>query len=254
MPGIALEELLNYTNQYLAIDKIKDYCPNGLQVEGRGNVTKLVGGVTASQALIDAAVSRGADAILVHHGFFWKGEAQVITGIKKKRIKHLLENDLSLMAYHLPLDVHSECGNNVTLATLLDIELTGALELGNPRSIGLVGKLQNAMPAKQFAELISSKLGRDCQHIGEADKLIETVGFCSGAAQGMIELAVSQNLDAYISGEISEPTVHVARETGVNYFAAGHHATERGGVQALGRHLADKFGIEFEFIDIDNPV
>lgn len=254
MSETALEALLSYTNQYLAIDKIKDYCPNGLQVEGRNKVKKIVGGVTASQALIDEAVLRGADAILVHHGFFWKGEAQVITGIKKKRIKQLLENDLSLLAYHLPLDVHGECGNNVTLAALLDIEITGALELGNPRSIGLVGRLMKAMPAGEFAAFLSEKLGRQCQHIGDEDKLIENVGFCTGGAQGMIELAVSQNLDAYISGEISEPTVHVARETGVNYFAAGHHATERGGVQALGLHLADKFDIAFEFVDIDNPV
>ena len=252
--SLCLNELSRYLQQYLSVDKIKDYCPNGIQVEGRENVKRIIGGVTACQALIDAAVERNACAILVHHGYFWKGEAQPITGIKKKRIKQLLLNDISLLAYHLPVDVHPECGNNAQLAQCLDIEITGSLEIGNPRSVGLVGKLQHARSAQQFAAHVSDRLGRKCEFVGEPDQLIHSIGFCTGAAQGMIDLAVSQNLDAYLSGEISEPTVHVARETGLVYFAAGHHATERAGIQALGQHLAEKFDIEFEFIDIDNPV
>ena len=252
--SIRLSELNEYLNQYLSVEKIKDYCPNGVQVEGRENVTRIVGGVTASQALIDSAIENNACAILVHHGYFWKGEAQPIVGIKKKRIRQLLLNDVSLLAYHLPVDIHPECGNNAQLAKVLGISITGPLEIGNPRSVGLVGKLEQPVSAKLFAQQVSDALGRECDYIGDPEKIIENIGFCSGAAQGMIDLAVSQNLDAYLSGEISEPTVHIARETGVVYFSAGHHATERGGIQALGQHLADKFGIEFEFIDINNPV
>jgi dinuclear metal center YbgI/SA1388 family protein len=252
--SLRLSELSLYLKEYLSVDKIKDYCPNGIQVEGRDQVKRIVGGVTASQALIDEAIRKNACAVLVHHGYFWKGEAQPITGIKKKRIKQLLINDVSLLAYHLPVDVHAECGNNVQLAKALDIEITGPLEVGNPRSVGLVGKLRKPMTVQSFSEHVSTVLGRACEFIGDREKIIEQIGFCTGAAQGMIDLAVSQNLDAYLSGEISEPTVHVARETGVAYFAAGHHATERGGIQALGQHLADRFDIEFEFIDIDNPV
>lgn len=252
--SVSLKELSYYLQAYLSVDKVKDYCPNGIQVEGRGQVNRIVGGVTASQALIDIAADKDACAVLVHHGYFWKGENQAITGIKKKRIKQLLINDISLMAYHLPVDIHQECGNNVQLAKALGIEITGPLELGNPRSIGLVGKLPQPISVNDFSEHVSNVLGRKCDFIGDPNKIIQTIGFCTGAAQGMIDLAVSQDLDAYLSGEISEPTVHVARETGVVYFAAGHHATEKGGVQALGKHLAEKFGIEFEFVDIDNPV
>lgn len=252
--SVNLQELSAYLQQYLSVDKIKDYCPNGIQVEGRDSIKRIVGGVTASQALIDAAVEQNACAILVHHGYFWKGEAQPIIGIKKKRIKQLLVNDISLLAYHLPVDIHAECGNNAQLALRLGIEITGPLELGNPRSVGLVGCLDKAVTVEQFSEHVTNKLGRQCEFVGEPNRLIQNIGFCTGAAQGMIDLAVSQNLDAYLSGEISEPTVHVARETGVAYFAAGHHATEKGGIQALGQHLQEKFDIEFEFIDIDNPV
>lgn len=252
--SVRLEELSSYLHDYLSVAKVKDYCPNGVQVEGSEVVKRIVGGVTASQALIDAAVEKNACAVLVHHGYFWKGESQPITGIKKKRIKQLLLNDMSLLAYHLPVDVHAECGNNVQLANALGISITGPLEVGNPRSVGLVGTLDNSMTVHEFSEHVTAILGRKCEFIGDNDKVIQKIGFCTGAAQGMIDLAVSQNLDAYLSGEISEPTVHVARETGVAYFAAGHHATEKGGIQALGKHLVDKFNIEFEFIDINNPV
>ena len=249
-----LKELVSFSNRYLGIDKIKDYCPNGLQVEGCQHITKIVGGVTASQALIDVAIENGASAILVHHGYFWKGESAEITGIKRNRLKSLLENDISLIAYHLPLDVHSVVGNNAQLAQLLDFEIVGPLDPTSKPSIGQVGKLKQAMSAEALRSLISRRLNRECLNIGVPDKMVSTIGFCTGAAQGMIEQAVSMNLDAYLSGEISEPTVHISRETGVNYFSAGHHATERGGVKAFGAVLEQNFDIDFQFIDIDNPI
>ncbi len=252
--SVSLSELVAYIDDFLSVQKIKDYCPNGLQVEGADTVSKIVGGVTASQALIDKAVELNADAILVHHGYFWKGEPEPIVGIKHKRIKTLIENNLSLLAYHLPLDMHPEVGNNVQLLKQLGFVLSGSLEPSNPRSVGVAAKLPTPMSAQALIKHISDVLGRECVHIGDEDKLIESIGVCTGAAQGMIEHAVNAKLDAYLSGEISEPTVHISRESGVNYFSAGHHATEKGGVRALGSHLVDRFGIDFQFVDIDNPV
>lgn len=249
-----LNDLKHYLQQYLDVDKIKDYCPNGLQVEGKQSVARIVGGVTASQELIDAAIDKQADAILVHHGYFWKGENECITGIKRNRIKALLEHDISLLAYHLPLDVHSEVGNNVQLANILNLALTGPLEPGNPRSVGLRGELKHPLKAKDFNRLISEALNRECFHVGDPNADIKTVAWCTGAAQSMISQAVDLGVDAYISGEISEPTVHIARECKIHYFAAGHHATERYGIKALGAHLTNQFDVSFEFIDIDNPV
>jgi len=251
---VNLNELVLFANKYLNISKVKDYCPNGLQVEGRPIINKIVGGVTASQALIDEAINQKADAILVHHGYFWKGEPPVITGIKQRRLKALLENDISLIAYHLPLDMHPTVGNNVLLAKQLKLELMGSLDPSSSTSVGLVGKLLEPTTAHNFEERVSQELNRECLHIGDPDKVIETIGFCTGAAQGMIDQAVALGLDAYLSGEISESTVHTANETGVNYFSAGHHATERGGVKALGALLAEEFEIEFKFLDIPNPV
>ncbi len=249
-----LKTLVSYLDKHLQANSIQDYCPNGLQIEGRSDITKIIGGVTANQALIDLAVSNNADAILVHHGFFWKGEDQAITGIKKKRIQALLQHDISLIAYHLPLDVHPVLGNNAQLAQLLKLTMKGPLDPAAKLSIGIETELAEAMTAKAFQDFISQKLERACLHIGDDSKLIKKVGLCTGAAQGMINQAVNLNLDAYISGEISEPTFHIANETGVNYFSAGHHATERGGVMALGKHLKGKFDIEFEFLDLHNPV
>lgn len=251
---VSLKTLVSYLDQQLQANSIQDYCPNGLQVEGRSDIRKIIGGVTASQALIEAAISNQADAILVHHGFFWKGEDQTITGIKKKRIQALLQNNISLIAYHLPLDVHPILGNNAQLAQLLNLNVTGPLDPSSKMSVGVVTEFSESMTANAFQKLLTDKLGRECVHIGDDSKLIKTIGLCTGAAQGMIDQAVKLDLDAYLSGEISEPTVHVANETGVNYFSAGHHATERGGVMALGEHLKDHFEIAFEFIDLYNPV
>jgi dinuclear metal center YbgI/SA1388 family protein len=249
---VALTTLVQEADRYLDAARIADYCPNGLQVEGRSQVTRIVSGVTASQALLDAAVEANADVVLVHHGYFWKNEDARIIGMKQRRLKTLLVNGISLLAYHLPLDVHPEVGNNVRLGALLGLQIEGPLEPGNPRSVGLVGSLEKPLTATEFQQRIHDALGRAPLMV-EGSGRIERVAWCTGGAQGYIEQAVAAGVDAYITGEISEPTAHVARENGLSFFAAGHHATERYGVQALGEYLAGRFGIEHQFIDCPNP-
>jgi dinuclear metal center YbgI/SA1388 family protein len=249
-----LRELTQHANQLLDIGRFQDYCPNGLQVEGRSEVQLLVSGVTASLGLIDAAIDAGADAILVHHGYFWKGEDPRITGMKRQRLQRLLGSDISLLAYHLPLDAHAELGNNAQLARVLGLQSAGTFGVEEGLQLGHYGSLEQVMSGESLAQHIEQCLGRAPLHIPAAGKSIRTVGWCTGAAQSYIEAAVAQGLDAFISGEISEPTVHIARECGIHYFAAGHHATERFGVQALGEYLATTFGLRHRFIDIDNPV
>jgi dinuclear metal center YbgI/SA1388 family protein len=251
---IELKKLVAYTDDLLDVSLFKDYCPNGLQVQGRNRIECLISGVTASRMLIEAAVERNADALLVHHGYFWKGEDPCITGIKHGRLRRLLQHEISLLAYHLPLDAHEQFGNNVWLATRLGIEVQGALGEGRDQGLGLFGKLSTPVNVATFSRLVEQSLGRIPQVIPGGSHNISSVGWCTGAAQGFIEKAVAQGLDAYLSGEISEPTVHIAREAGIHYIAAGHHATERYGVQALGEHLAQTFVLKHEFIDIDNPV
>ncbi len=246
--------LVDYCNKLLAADAFSDYCPNGLQVEGAQQVQRIVTGVTASQDLLDAAVAAQADLLLVHHGYFWKGEPAAITGIKQRRLKTLLTNDLNLLAYHLPLDVHPELGNNVQLAKLLGWQITGPLEIGNPRSVGLQGELPAAQSGEQLAQALASALGREPLFIAGHQRPVKRIAWCTGAAQGYIDKAIALGVDAFVTGEVSEPTVHAARENGINFYAAGHHATERYGVQALGEHLAQQFGVEHRFIDMDNPV
>ncbi len=252
--SVKLSDLMSYLDQRLTPERFRDYCPNGLQIEGKAEVSRLISGVTASQDLLDAAVEQGADAILVHHGFFWKGENSCISGIKKKRIKTLLEHDISLIAYHLPLDAHPEVGNNAQLAKLLGITVQGGLEPDNPLSVGNVGELAEAVSAAELAQRIASALQREPLHISGGEHLIKRLAWCTGGAQGYIEKAVELGVDAYLSGEISEPTYHSARENGIHYFAAGHHATERYGAKALGEELAQTFNLQHQFIDIDNPV
>ncbi|PSF12901.1 Nif3-like dinuclear metal center hexameric protein [Marinobacter shengliensis] len=242
-------DILKKIDEWLQPENFQDYAPNGLQVEGNENVATIVSGVTASQALIDEAVKQNADMILVHHGYFWKGEDQTIRGMKKNRIKQLLDNDINLVAYHLPLDDHPEYGNNRQLANVLNIQ--------NPTPIGgLVwqGELSEPMTPETFGLHIARALHRQPLHVGDGPEKIKTVAWCTGAAQGFINAALNAGVDAYISGEISEPTTHTARECGIHYFAAGHHATERYGVQALGEALAREFGVKHQFIDCDNPV
>jgi len=248
-------ELEQYLTTLLKPETIKDYCPNGLQIQGNKDIKKIITGVTATQALIDQAIAKKADAILVHHGFFWKNESYVIRGMKHKRIKALIENNINLFAYHLPLDIHPELGNNAQLAQLLNIKVTGPLELGNALSIAIVGEFDQAIDGQALSQRISEKLVRPCLHIApESNKPIKRVAWCTGVGQGYIELAAEQGFDAFISGEASEQTTHVAKEMDIHFFGAGHHATERYGVKALGEHLAQNYGLDVEFIDIDNPV
>ncbi len=249
--SIHINELNNYLNVLLQPERFSDYCPNGLQVEGKQHIRKIVTGVTASMALLEAALQANSDAVLVHHGYFWRGEAQAITGIKRRRIQFLLQHDINLFAYHLPLDAHAELGNNVMLAKQLGLNITGR---AGDKEMLLLAELNMPQSLQTFAKLIESKLNRTPQVIGDLAKPIKTVALCTGAAQGYIGQALAENVDVYISGEISEQTVHVARESGMSYISAGHHATERYGIQALGGHLAQKFGLQHTFIDCDNPV
>lgn len=249
-----LQSIIEYCDTLLRVDDYQDYAPNGLQVEGREEVSRIVSGVTASQALIEAAIEREADLLLVHHGYFWKGEAPVITGMKQRRIKALLDNGISLLAYHLPLDGHAQLGNNAQLGRLLGIPTEGRFGAGPDGGLAMYGALEQEITSQALAQRVGEKLGRTPLLIEGGDHPIRRVGWCSGGAEGYIEQAAALALDAYISGEISESTVHIARELGIHYLAAGHHATERYGVEALGHHLADHFAVENQFVDIANPV
>ena len=254
--SIELTQLVAEADVLLMPEQWKDYCPNGLQVQGRKEVQRLVTGVTACQALLDEAVAVEADAILVHHGYFWKGESPELVGSKFKRIKTLIDNEVSLLAYHLPLDGHAIYGNNARLAEVLGFEVRGKLDENNSNSVVFHGRLHRPATGSMLAKTIANKLNRQPLHIdgSREDKVIETIGWCSGGAQGMIDLAIDRGLDAYLTGEVSEQTFHQAMEAGIQFFAAGHHATERYGVQAVGDYLADALGLEHRFIDIDNPV
>jgi dinuclear metal center YbgI/SA1388 family protein len=245
------EELVRYLDQLLESARFKDYCPNGLQVEGAGEIGRIIAGVSACRALIDAAVARGADALLVHHGWFWRGEDGRVTGFRKARLQTLLAHDLNLIAYHLPLDAHPELGNNARLAVILGWQ---AVRRFGEQDLGWMGRLAVPQTLAEIARDVAERLQRAPLVIGDADRRVERVAWCSGGGQGYFEQAVTLGVDAFLSGEISEPAVHLAREAGVAYLAAGHHASERLGVQALAGHLSAKFGLECEFVDIDNPV
>ncbi|OGS80449.1 MAG: Nif3-like dinuclear metal center hexameric protein [Gallionellales bacterium GWA2_55_18] len=246
-----LNELRDYNVSLLQTGMFKDYCPNGVQVEGRAEVRRIATGVTASQQVLDAAIAWGADAVLVHHGYFWRGEDAAITGIKKRRIAELLRHDVSLLTYHLPLDAHPELGNNARLGKLL-----GLIEQGRfgEQNIACIGELEHPQTLAQFAAWIGGRLQRVPQTIGDNAKNIRKVAWCSGGAQGYFEAAITQGADAFVTGEISEQNFHLANESGVAFIAAGHHATERHGIRALGEHLAAHFGLEHRFFDQDNPV
>lgn len=244
-------ELELYLNNLLEIARFKDYCPNGLQVEGRRKIEKLATGVTASQDFLDAAVEWGADAVLVHHGYFWRNEPQVITGIKHRRLRTLLLNEISLFAYHLPLDSHPEFGNNAQLGKQLGFIGDNRFA---PDDLGWQTSLPVPLSVEALARHIENVLGRTPLVLGPDDVELRRIGWCTGGAQGFFADAIASGVDAYISGEVSEQTTHLARENGVVYIAAGHHATERYGVEALGEHVADTFEIEHRFFDMDNPV
>lgn len=251
--AVALNTLVEEADRYLGSAKIQDYCPNGLQVEGRPQVMRIISGVTASQALLDAAVEAKADLVLVHHGYFWKGENPCVVGMKQRRLKTLLRHDISLLAYHLPLDVHAEVGNNVQLARQLELTVEGPLDPADSRVVGLIGSLPEPMHPRDFARRVQEVLGREPLLIEGSEK-IRRVGWCTGGGQGYIDRAIAAGVDLYISGEASEQTFHSARENDISFIAAGHHATERYGVQALGDYLARRFALEHVFIDCPNPV
>ncbi|GHB03239.1 Nif3-like dinuclear metal center hexameric protein [Shewanella indica] len=247
------EELKQYLHEFLQLDQFRDYAPNGLQVEGKAEIRKIVTGVTACQALIDRAVEAGADALLVHHGFFWKNEPEVLTGMKQRRIKTLLLNDINLFGYHLPLDAHPMLGNNAELGRVLGVIEPEAVETV---AQGLLwqGVLDSPMTAKDLSAMLEQCLGQVPLHLDGGDRSIQKLAWCTGGAQDYIDTAAALGVDAFISGEVSERTFHSAVEQGIHYFSAGHHATERFGIKALGEHLAHEFELEHEFIDIPNPV
>lgn len=244
------DEMDSYLKGLLAVDRFRDYGPNGLQVEGKPEVRKLVSGVTASLALIEAAVDAGADAILVHHGLFWRGQDGRVTGWMKKRLQRLLAADVSLFAYHLPLDAHPELGNNAQLGQKL--KFTVESQFGE-QDLGWLGTPAQPLTVPALTALLQYRLNRAPVIVEGDGRPIRRVGWCTGGAQGYFEAAIAAGADAFITGEISEPQAHYARETGVAYFACGHHATERFGAPAVAAHAASQFGIEHQFIDVDNP-
>lgn len=248
---LSLDQLVETADRYLESARIQDYCPNGLQVQGREQVRLLVSGVTASQQLLDAAVVAGADAILVHHGYFWKNEDARLIGMKHRRIKTLLSHDISLLAYHLPLDVHPEVGNNVQLGRRLGLQDIRPLP-SDAKGLIWQGELPQPRSAADFARQVAHVLQRE-PLVVDGGRSIRRLAWCTGGAQGYLDQAIAAGVDAYLTGEVSEQTVHSARENGVSFFAAGHHATERYGVQALGDFLGAQLGIEHRFIDCDNP-
>lgn len=244
-------ELAGWLDALLEARRFDDYCPNGLQVEGAADIRRVVLGVTASLALVRAAAERGAQAVLVHHGWFWKGEDRRVIGTQRARLAALLAHDINLFAYHLPLDAHPELGNNAQLAKVLDWP---AGEATGRDGLLRVATLPAPIDAAALAARLGSALGREPLLVGPTDRPIRRVAWCTGAAQDFLQQAIDAGADAYVSGEVSERTTHLAREAGVVYAAAGHHATERFGVQAVGAALAARFGVEVVFVDDPNPV
>lgn len=245
------DELAAHLDRFLEAPRFRDYCPNGLQVEGREEVRRLATGVSASLLLLEAAAAAGADAVLVHHGWFWRAEDPCITGAKRRRLAFLLERGINLFAYHLPLDAHPECGNNAQLARRLELVPEGRF---GEQEVAWLGRPAAPTTLARLAALVEARLGRAPLAVGEPGAPVRRVAWCTGAAQDCFPEAIRLGVDAFISGEIAEHTVHAARESGVAYLAAGHHATERYGVQALGEDLAARFGLEHRFIEIPNPV
>lgn len=244
-------ELTRYLDELLESARFRDYCPNGLQVEGKDDIVRVVAGVTASRALIAAAIERGADAMLVHHGWFWRGEDVRVTGMRRARLADVLAHGINLIAYHLPLDAHLEYGNNAQLGRLMGWHADGRC---GEQELVFNGTTSGAPSAEALSVELSAKLGRDTTLVGDSGRTVRRIAWCTGAAQGYFEAAIAAGADCYVSGEISEQTVHMARECGVPYIAAGHHATERLGVGALARHIQERFGLDCCFVDIDNPI
>lgn len=249
-----LKQLCDFCGEYLRVDDFDDYCPNGLQVECTDEVNHIVAGVTASLDLIEAAIEVKADTILVHHGYFWKGEAQPLTGIKGRRIRALFKNNINLLAYHLPLDAHPQVGNNVQLARVMGWEVQDSFGSVGLHDIVLSGALESPMTLDELSASIAQRLDTRPLAIAAGDRPVNTIAWCTGAAQSYIDQAAERGIDAFVSGEVSEHTFHFAKEAGIHYIAAGHHATERYGVQAFAALIAERFDVQQQFIDIPNPV
>lgn len=248
--------LLTHLSELLRPADIKDYSPNGLQVEGKPCIARMICAVTASQNVVDQAVADGADALLVHHGYFWKGEDERVIGTKRRRLAALLKADINLLAYHLPLDVHPVHGNNAQLGQLLGWPVTayGGPRVGVETALIAWHDLAEPLDGAAVAQRLAARLERQPLLVGDLSRPVRRIAWCTGGAQDYLQQAIDLGADCFISGEISERTTHLAREAGVIYASAGHHATERGGVQALGMHLATHFGIEVRFVDDPNPV
>ena len=253
LPSVDRAALLAACNAELQPERFKDYGPNGLQVEGKPRIARLVSGVTASRALIDAAIDARADAIFVHHGLFWRGQDGTVTGWMKQRLQRLLAHDINLLAYHLPLDAHPTLGNNAQLGQRLGLVATGRF---GEQDLGFIGQRADGdafADADVLAWQLEHVLNSTVIAVGQARGAIESIAWCSGGAQGYFEAAIAAGAQAFITGEISEPQAHLARECGVVFYACGHHATERYGAPAMAAHVAGQLGIAHEFIDIDNP-
>ena len=247
------QQLLQTFDRLLQPERFRDYGPNGLQVEGKGEVRRIVSGVTASRALIEAAIASGADAVFVHHGLFWRGQDGRVTGWMKQRLALLLAHDINLFAYHLPLDAHPELGNNAQLGQRLGLQAQGRF---GEQDLGFIGARSDGgefADAQALAVHLEQVLNRSVARVDGLRGAIKKVAWCTGGAQGYFEAAIAAGADAFITGEISEPQAHYARESGVSFFACGHHATERYGAPAVAAHVAAELGIEHRFIDIDNP-
>ncbi|KTD25707.1 putative NIF3-like protein 1 [Legionella lansingensis] len=251
---IARDALASYLHDLLSCADFNDYAPNGLQVEGKTNIQRICTAVTASAETIEHALVLQADALLVHHGYFWRGEEPNITGMKRQRLGKLLTHDISLFAYHLPLDCHPEFGNNASLAKRLNLSTTEMHRAGKTANLLWSGVFGEPKVIPEFLSELEQQLQRKPLHIAGKAKVIKRLAWCTGAAQDFIEDAYHLGADAYISGEISERTYYQAKELGIHYFACGHHATERYGIQELGKHLAVNFQLEHYFIDSSNPI
>ncbi|HEY9280213.1 MAG TPA: Nif3-like dinuclear metal center hexameric protein [Eoetvoesiella sp.] len=258
MNQVSTHELATWLDTTLQPQRFNDYCPNGLQVEGKRKVSHIITGVTASQALLDEAARRNADAILVHHGWFWKNEDPCVRGQKRKRLATALQHELNLFAYHLPLDAHPTLGNNAQLGRMLDFEpdrdSDGSPITCGPGGLIWLGRCATPMTLKELGQHVCNTLQREPLIVGNTQQMVQRVAWCTGGAQSMMQAAVDAGASVYLTGEASEPTFHLAQESGTSFIGAGHHATERYGIKALGEAVAAEFGIQVDFVDLDNPI
>jgi dinuclear metal center YbgI/SA1388 family protein len=258
MKNVSTKTLAAWLDTTLQAQRFKDYCPNGLQLEGKPEIGHIITGVTATQALLEAAVARGADAVLVHHGWFWKNENPCVIGPKRARLALAIKHDLNVFAFHLPLDAHPVLGNNAQLANVLglvpDRDSDGQPLTTGPEGLIWLGRSGKDKTLGELSDSICKGLQRQAMIVGDLQQNLGRIAWCTGGAQGMMQAAIDAGATVYITGEASEPNFHLANETGTGFIAAGHHATERYGVRALGAAIADEFGIRVDFMDIDNPI